>query len=90
MCIEVKHVETIGKPFILTMNEEVVARKKRSEYALAIVAQSVAGVSLVLFSDPIRACILSANAVNGYGSARHIRPTPNFIHSGSKQKRWQM
>ncbi|MGZ3527621.1 MAG: protein NO VEIN domain-containing protein, partial [Vulcanimicrobiaceae bacterium] len=54
VCIEVKHVEAMGKPFILTMNEETVAREKRNQYAIAIIAQGDEGVSFGLVRDPVQ------------------------------------
>jgi len=50
--IEVKSIDSIGQPFILTSNEEAVAREKGSRYRIAIVRQTPTDLEVCFIIDP--------------------------------------
>jgi hypothetical protein len=52
--VEVKSIDHLGQSFILTSNEEAVARQKGSAYRLAIVRQTNKCVEIAFIVDPVR------------------------------------
>jgi len=52
--VEVKSIDHPGQPFILTSNEEAVAREKGAAYRLAIVQQTSKSVEIAFIVDPAR------------------------------------
>lgn len=51
--VEVKSIDRVGEPFVLTSNEEAVARVKGTSYWLALVRQSDVAVEVALLCDPV-------------------------------------
>ena len=50
--VEVKAIENPGQPFILTSNEEAVARQKGNAYYVALVRQTITHLEVAFISDP--------------------------------------
>ena len=52
--VEVKTIDNPGQPFILTSNEEAVAREKGAAYRIAVVWQTNNSVEIAFIADPTR------------------------------------
>lgn len=57
--VEVKAIENPGQPFILTSNEEAVARQKGSAYYVALVRQTITHLEVAFISDPANHLVLT-------------------------------
>lgn len=53
VCVEVKSINYPGQPFIMTSNEEAVAREKGAHYLLGLVRQANEYLEVVLIPDPV-------------------------------------